>query len=423
MPGRPSYLPDSDSDRFTDPFGATPSRRSEASVQESEPEQPPATEEEQEQVSEAEEQLAIVDNDDPESDPDRKRILKAVEKISKGQILAIKKNTQGVIRLELMPAVNDVLSTRTEQVFMIGRGSVTIGLEAAKFLKNHTNHGMVLGICVGALVSGYAPMSQGFFEWLGHGAVKNWRWLWGTTTWFDKMGYAGIKAADMAHMGVFGGIGEVALDQVLAITRKVVDAVHGKPEALETSENLPAICDLYRATEDALLHSSDDEDESRRRHREFRKAFDRLDPAVRHAYLLKVYSEGMARRLNKQRESQPKSIEDRRGSVSRKKIRAIMPASSSSTSVMPYGMNNVQLPASSSPAAAFPYSDTEQSESAGPSTGPRRQSLRTAKKPVSYAPGVKESKRGGGKTIQGLAPILEFNEAADDPYLMRQQVN
>ena len=83
MPGRPSYLPDSESDRFTDPFGATPSRRSEASVQESKPEQPPATEEEQEQVSEAEEQLAIVDNDDPESDPERKRILQAVEKISK----------------------------------------------------------------------------------------------------------------------------------------------------------------------------------------------------------------------------------------------------------------------------------------------------------------------------------------------------
>ena len=121
-------------------------------------------------------------------------------------------------------------------------------------------------------------------------------------------------------------------------------------------------------------------------------------------------------------ESQPKSIEDRKGSVSRKKIRAIMPASSS-TSVMPYGMNNVQLPASSSPAAAFPYSDTEQSESAGPSTGPRRQSLRTAKKPVSYAPGVKQSKRGGARTIQGLAPVLEFNEAADDPYLMRRQVN
>jgi hypothetical protein len=42
---------------------------------------------------------------------------------------------------------------------------------------------------------------------------------------------------------------------------------------------------------------------------------------------------------------------------------------------------------------------------------------------VNYAAGVKQSKRGGGKTIQGLAPILEFNEAADDPYLMRQQAH
>jgi hypothetical protein len=225
-------------------------------------------------------------------------------------------------------------------------------------------------------------------------------------------------------MGAFGGIGEVALNQVLAITRNVVEAVHGKPEALETSENLPAISDLYMAAEDALLHSSDDEHESRKRNREFRKAFDRLPPAERHAYLLKVYSEGMARRLNKQMESQPKSIEDRRGSVSRKKIRAIMPASSSSYAVTPYGVNNVGLPASSSPSAVYPWSsEAEQSESAGPSAGPRRQALRTPTKLVSYAPGVRQSKRGRGKTIQGLAPVLEFNEAADDPYLMRQQVN
>ena len=42
---------------------------------------------------------------------------------------------------------------------------------------------------------------------------------------------------------------------------------------------------------------------------------------------------------------------------------------------------------------------------------------------VNYAPGVRQSKRGGGKTIQAMAPILEFNETADDPYLMRQQVH
>jgi hypothetical protein len=213
----------------------------------------------------------------------------------------------------------------------------------------------------------------------------------------------------------------------------VIDKLHGKPEALETSENLPEISDLYRAAEDALLHSSDDEYESRKRNREFRKAFDRLDPAVRHAYLLKVFSKGMGRKMKKQMESQPMSIEDRQGSVSRKKIRAIMPASSSSYAVMPHGMNNVRLP--------------EQSESAGPSVltkiqAQRRRRLHRDDTPpsssgegrgqqalgkqaplVNYGAGVRQTRKGGGKTIRAMAPILEFNETADDPYLMRQQVS
>ena len=301
---------------------------------------------------------------------------------------------------------------------MIGKGTVTISLELAKFVKKSTNHGFVFGICVAALMSGYSPMSQGWFEFLGHGVVKNWKWLWGTTTWIDKLGYAGIKAADMATGGTVFGLSNTALMQLVGLTRSVVDKLHGKPEALETSENLPAISDLYKATEDALLHSSDDEDDSKKRYRAFRKEFDRLDPAMRAAYLLKVYSEGMARKMQKQMASQPMRIADQSRSAPRpRRQRAIMPASSS-TSVMPYGMNNVRLPNT-----AFPYSDTEQSESAGPSTGPRQQSLSTPTRLVSYAPGVRQSKRGRGKTIQGLAPVLEFNEAADDPYLMRQQVN
>ena len=259
-------------------------------------------------------------------------------------------------------------------------------------------------------------MSQGWFEFLGHGVVKNWRWLWGTATWWDKLGYAGVKAADMVHMGTLGGFSNVALNQMLGIARSIVEVVHGKPEALETSERLPEITDLYRAAEEALQSSG--EDETRRRFREFKKKFDSLDPRLRDAYLQKVFSDGMRRRMQKQRASQPLSIEDQSRSAPRpRRQRAIMPASSSS-SVMPYGMNNVRLPN-----AAYPYSDTEQSESAGPSTGPRRQSLRTPSRLVSYAPGVKQSKRGGAKTIQGLAPVLEFNEAADDPYVMRQQVH
>ncbi len=31
--------------------------------------------------------------------------------------------------------------------------------------------------------------------------------------------------------------------------------------------------------------------------------------------------------------------------------------------------------------------------------------------------------KGKSRTIQGMAPVLKFKEAAGDPYLMRQQVN
>ena len=171
------------------------------------------------------------------------------------------------------------------------------------------------------------------------------------------------------------------------------------------------------------------------RYREFQKEFDKLDPGVRDAYLLRVYKKGMRRKVK----SQPLSIEDRSRSAPRQgRPRAIRDASSSSTAVMPYGMNNVRLPN-----ARYPYSDTEQSESAGPSRVPsvltkiqvqrRRRRVQRHDPPqsssrgqeaplVNYAPGVRPSKRGGAKIIQGLAPVLEFNEAADDPYVMRQQV-
>ena len=41
---------------------------------------------------------------------------------------------------------------------------------------------------------------------------------------------------------------------------------------------------------------------------------------------------------------------------------------------------------------------------------------------VNYGSGVRRTRRGGARTIQGMAPILEFNEAADDPYVMRPKV-
>ena len=41
---------------------------------------------------------------------------------------------------------------------------------------------------------------------------------------------------------------------------------------------------------------------------------------------------------------------------------------------------------------------------------------------VNYGSGMRQSRRGGARTIQGMAPVLEFNEAADDPYVMRPKV-
>ncbi len=94
---------------------------------------------------------------------------------------------------------------------------------------------------------------------------------------------------------------------------------------------------MYEAAVDAL-QSSDDETESRRRFKEFKKEFDKLDPRLKDAYLLRVFTKGMRRKTQKQMANQPLSIEDKKGSVpGKKKTRAIMPASSS-TAVMPYGM-------------------------------------------------------------------------------------
>ena len=152
---------------------------------------------------------------------------------------------------------------------------------------------------------------------------------------------------------------------------------------------------------------------------------------MRHEYLLKVFSEGIARRTKKQTESQPKSIEDRKGSVSRKKIRAIMPASSS-YAVTPYGMNTVRLPEQSKSAGPNVVTKIQaerrrklnrnDTPSASSGEGRGHQALEKQAPLVNYGAGVRQMRKGEGKTIRAMAPILEFNEAADDPYLMRQQV-
>ncbi len=80
--------------------------------------------------------------------------------------LSYQKDAQGVFELKVMLVVDEVIRTNTEQVLTIGKEVVTISLELAKFLKRNTNHGFVLGLCVAALMSGYTPMSQGWWDCL-----------------------------------------------------------------------------------------------------------------------------------------------------------------------------------------------------------------------------------------------------------------
>jgi hypothetical protein len=124
--------------------------------------------------------------------------------------------------------------------------------------------------------------------------------------------------------------------------------------------------------------------------------------------------------------------------------------------VMPYGVNALALPPSSSNATRLPRSSYDFDEyptisqqdlytppwlrgqgrgyngpteadnikgiSAFSKMTPAQQAMQT--KPQLVVPrATKARAKGGAKKIKGLDPVLEFNEAADDPYLMRQQVN
>ena len=144
-----------------------------------------------------------------------------------------------------MPVVNDVIKSKTSKVLNWGGKAITLTLETAKFIKSRTNNGFIRGGRLATLTSGYAPMSQGWFEWLGHGAVKNWKWLWGTTTWMAKFGYFGTQAADMALMGTKFGIGETGLNQLLEMICNIIWTVHTTPE----DKRLRQIADVYSDTE------------------------------------------------------------------------------------------------------------------------------------------------------------------------------
>ena len=41
---------------------------------------------------------------------------------------------------------------------------------------------------------------------------------------------------------------------------------------------------------------------------------------------------------------------------------------------------------------------------------------------VNYGSGLRQTRRGGATTIKAMAPIMEYNDIGDDPYVMRPKV-
>ena len=342
--------------------------------------------------------------------------------------------------LEVMPVVKEVMKTKKEKALQIAGKTVTVTLDVAKFISKRANNGFIIGSVIGALLSGYAPMSQGYLNFLGHGVVKNWRWLWGATTWMDTLGYEWIHAADIAVMASKMGIAETGLNALTNIVQNVIYKLSTKPEARETTDNMKEIADLHRQAFEALHESSSEgeapsgrsrrENDVQRRYREFMEQFNKLPSHMRDAYLLEVFTKGMKKKLAKNtrqfrlEDARPRYLDDAHTSATRGR-----------SSV--YGLNDVNqhsLPPGSSRDTRAEIKQRVQAARrrrmqndpniADPSSseGPSQQVFRTPSRLVSYGPGLRQSRRGGAQTIQGMAPVLEFNEAADDPYVMRPKV-
>ena len=180
-------------------------------------------------------------------------------------------------------------------------------------------------------------------------------------------------------------------------------------------------------------------------YKRFMEAFGKLPDDVRKAYLLRVFEEGMAKRWAKAERSQPAQLRDAQPQFAiadRSRSRSSGPASSSYQSMISLPGGNSAVPgeieqrvrvARRARRARESGATADASQSEGATVGMYdRGSDRTKIKQgrgvqmtaplVNYGSGMRQKRHGGARTIQGVAPILEFSEAADDPYVMRPKV-
>ena len=103
-----------------------------------------------------------------------------------------------------------------------------------------------------------APISEGWFQFLGHGVVKNWKWLWGTTTWMDTLRDATTYGADIGALGAFGGVSEKALISIEQVIRNVYDTLHGRRGDIPLRD-VPEVSEIYELADKLLADSSEGE--------------------------------------------------------------------------------------------------------------------------------------------------------------------
>ena len=282
--------------------------------------------------------------------------MQTIAKMCKRDLLQIRKDTQGIINTQVMPAAKEVLKTRTEKAIVIAGKSVTMTIGLANFLRKNVNNGAVLGMCMAMICSGYVPISEGYYDFIKHGVVKNWKWLWGTTTWMDTAADLGRWGIDVGMAGAYGSVSHKALESFLDIIRTVQDTMFYKSGSRRSADapDLDDAPEIYALLKDIHTTSSGSENETtsgerqRRTNRQrrdenfdmykrFMEAFGKLPDDVRKAYLLRVFEEGMAKRWAKAERSQPAQLRDAQPQFAiadRSRSRSSDPASSSYRSMI-----------------------------------------------------------------------------------------
>ena len=346
------------------------------------------------------------------SSNEKKKVAAEIEDHARDDILALKRSLEEMLDKAVIPAAKKVVNSKREQAMKVGQYTFVMGLDLAKFIINQGSRGAMIGGILGTILSGYVPMSEGWFAFMGNTAVKTWKWAWGTTTFGDKLRYKGIQAYDVAWGASTGLLTEILLWQSLLVfekfytkfARTLILPLSTRKYTLDSAEEImpkiAAILMASQAVQDAGREPS---------LQEVMRALWAAPEDVRNAYLLQLFGERFGQaveRVNETRALTNESPAMEEGN----QTPAITDAPRGSRV---WGMNQVEQ----SPRDI--WGDIQQT------IDKARRGKRGGRKAaplVNYGSGLRQTRRGGPTTIKAMAPIMEYNDVGDDPYVMRPKV-